>query len=124
MELEKTFQKPASESYSLTVQGDVIGGVQQGSGNTQNIETGQSVEALTNRLIEVIQKSSMVSLDKMQVIGEVYQIQHLETLDQSTTVIQEKRERLLTVDKLLSTTVDVYTLAIPTIAALKVMFGA
>ena len=124
MELEKTFTKPASESYSLTVQGDVIGGIQQGAGNTQNIQTEQSVEALTNKLIEVIQKSSMVPLEKMQVIGEVYQIQHLETLDQSTTVIQEKRERLLTVDKLLSTTADVYTLAVPTIIALRAMFGA
>jgi hypothetical protein len=124
MELEKTFTKPASESYSLTIQGDVIGGIQQGTGNTQNIQTGQSVEALTNKLIEVIQKSSMVPLEKMQVIVEVYQIQHLETLDQSTTVIQEKRERLLTVDKLLSTTADVYTLAVPTIIALRAMFGA
>jgi hypothetical protein len=123
MELEKTFHKPASEPYSLTVQGDVIGGIQQGAGNTQYIQTGQSVEALTNKLIEVIQKSALQPLVKKEVIGNLYQIQHLETLDESTT-IQEKRERLLTVDKLLSTTADVYTLAVPTIAALRVMFGA
>jgi len=123
MELEKTFQKPASESYSITVQGDVIGGVQQGSGNTQNIHTGQSVEALTNKLIDIIQKSVLQPLVKNEVIGNLYQIQHLETLDQATT-IQEKRQRLLTVDKLLSTTADIYTLAVPTILALRAMFGA
>ncbi len=38
MALEQKLQKPVQASYSVNVQGDVIGGVQVGSGNTQNIE--------------------------------------------------------------------------------------
>lgn len=37
MALEQKLQKPAQPSYTVNVQGDVVGGVQIGSGNTQNI---------------------------------------------------------------------------------------
>jgi hypothetical protein len=112
-----------SSNYTMKIERN-YGAVQQGHHNTQNVQINQTPEALTNRLIEIIQQSSLQPLVKSEVIGNLYQIQHLGTLDQSTTVIQEKRDRILTVDKLLSTTADVYTVAVPIINALRVMLGA
>lgn len=121
---QKSFGAAESKpTYEMKIERN-YGAVQQGSGNTQQVQIDQSVESLTRKLVEIIQQSSLQPLVKSEVVGHVYQIQHLETLDQSTTVIQEKRERLLTVDKLLSSTADVYTLAVPAIAALKAMFGS
>jgi len=124
MKLEqKGIASKDSSSYTMKIERN-YGAVQQGHHNTQNVQINQTSEALTNGLIEIIQQSSLQPLIKSDVIGNLYQIQHLETLDQSTNVVHEKRERILAVDQLLSTTADVYTLAVPLIAALKVMFGA
>jgi hypothetical protein len=122
MKLQANQWTETTPSYTTNIHTN-LGAVQVGQHNTQNVTISQSVETLTNKLIEVVQTSSLGPLVKSEVIGHVYNIQHLETLDQSTTVIEQKREKLLTVDKLLSTTADVYTLAVPVIVLLKTAFG-
>lgn len=102
-------------NYTVNVQGDNQGNIAQaGQGHTQttNINT-RSFDEAANRLLDLIDKSDLSPVNKITVKGDVQTLIQLSGLENTPEVKEAAISKLSILDKTLSLSADLYTLATP-----------
>jgi hypothetical protein len=111
-------------SFTTNIHGPMYGGVQQGGqGNTQNISTQiGSFDEAANKLLGLIENSDLTPANKIMVNGDVQTLIQLNKLEKTSEVKEAARSKLSILDKTLSVSADLYTLAIPLMPLLLAPF--
>lgn len=102
-------------SFTTNVHGPMYGGVQQGvHGNTQNISNQiGSFDEAANKLLSLIENSDLTTANKIIVAGDVQTLIQLNKLEKTPEVKEAAKLKLSSLDKALSLSADLYTLAVP-----------
>lgn len=101
-------------TYNLTLH-DNHGNIDMGGrSNTQSVNVRvNSFDEAAKRLLDLVEQSDLAPVNKITIKGDVQTLIQLNQLEKTSEVKEAARSKLSVLDKALSVSADIYTLAVP-----------
>ena len=109
-----------------TFNAPVYGGVQVGGHNntqTNNVNVGSDFTDAINKLLDLVEASSLNPVQKINTKSDIKAIQELAALEKSPEVVEEANSKIEAVKEVISMTADMTSLGMVLIQILQAAFG-